>query len=86
MRRLVFAFVVLSASSACAVAFSPGLDPAPAPTKAPDSAETPSAPEQIVKAVTATSPPAVGMSLVVGGERMDAGPLPKPPVPVVLLP
>jgi len=29
------------------------------------------------------APPAVGLSVVVGGTALDAGPLPKPPIPIV---
>ena len=71
---------------ACGVAFSAGLNPAPAPAKSPDTVDTASAEEKAVQAVTATSMPAVGLSLVIGGTPLDAGPFPPPPIPVVVLP
>jgi hypothetical protein len=70
---------------ACALAFTPGLQPAPAPAKFQDIENSPSREEQKKEGAGSTTP-TVGLSLVVGGKTLDAGALPKPPIPVVLLP
>jgi hypothetical protein len=73
--------------SACAaIAFTPGLKPTPPPTKFLDIDNSPSREEQKEEGITSTSSRTFGMSLVVGGKTMDAGALPPPPVPVVILP
>jgi hypothetical protein len=75
------------ALSACAVAFSPGTTPAPTPERFQDTDE--SAKREEVKEKEASGSDksiTVGMSLVVGGTPMDAGPLPKAPFPIVLVP
>jgi len=71
---------------ACAIAFTPGRDAMPAPPKFQDTATAPRNEEQRTEEAEVDSVPAFGMSLVVGGNRMDAGTLPKSPIPVVLLP
>jgi hypothetical protein len=85
MRRLVcLAFFALSA---CAVAFTPGTAPAPTPEKFQDTDESAKREEQKQEAATGTDMNiTVGMSLVVGGTPLDAGPFPKAPFPVVLVP
>jgi hypothetical protein len=86
MRRALFCLFLLI-PSACAIAFSPGLKPAPPPTKFQD-IDNSSSREEEKKDWAASRPPspAFGISFVVGGTTMDAGSLPPPPVPVVLLP
>jgi hypothetical protein len=83
MFAAVLSLLVLSG---CAIAFTPGLKPAPAPAKFVDDSP-PSREEQKKEGFNSTaSSPAFGMSLVIGGHVMDSGSLPKPPIPVVLLP
>jgi hypothetical protein len=84
-RWTCFIALAFAGLPACAIAFSPGLNPAPAPEREPEGAKQPNDAENLVKEATATAPPPVGVSLVVGGEPFDAGVLPKPPIPVVLL-
>jgi hypothetical protein len=84
-RLFVLSLCVLPACAA--VAFTPGTTPAPTPERFQDS-DT-SAKREEVKEEQATGSDksiTVGMSLVVGGTPMDAGPLPKAPFPVVLVP
>ena len=72
---------------ACAIAFTPGTAPMPAPGNFKDTDESAVREERKTEEATGTVwSPTVGMSLVVGGEPMDAGKLPKPPVPIVALP
>ena len=72
-------------SSACAIAFTAGLKQAPPPTKFLDE-RSPSLDAQRAENQQLGSPPTFGMSLVAGGAPMDAGRLPKAPIPIVLLP
>ena len=58
----------------------------PAPAKFQDTENVAHSEEQKTEEEHAGSSPAFGMSLVVGGTVMDAGRLPKSPIPVVLLP
>ena len=70
---------------ACAIAFTPGTAPMAPPGNFQDTDHS-AAREELKKEETGAHwSPAFGMSVVVGGERMDAGGLPKPPVPVVML-
>ena len=81
-----FLFLPLCALPACAVAFASGATPAPTPEKFQDTDH--SAQREVVKLEEsrgAAQSLTFGMSLVVGGTPMDAGGLPKPPFPVVLL-
>jgi hypothetical protein len=85
MRGLLSMAWLLSLS-ACALAFSPGVRPAPPPAKFQD-IEGPTPREEERKEIAASSAsPTFGMSLVVGGNPLDSGALPKPPVPVVMPP
>jgi hypothetical protein len=74
------------ALSACAIAFTPGLKPAPAPSSFPD--DSPASREEQKKEGfnSSFSQPAFGLSIVFGADVRDSGPLPQTPVPVVLLP
>jgi hypothetical protein len=69
----------------CAVAFSPGVAPSPTPEKFQDTDKTAIREERMREESTASTSPTFGMSLVVGGQVMDAGGLPKAPFPIVLL-
>jgi hypothetical protein len=82
-RYLCLAVLVLPA---CAIAFTPGLKPTPPPEKFQDIDNSPSKEIRDETGAAPPSTPAFGMSLVVGGNKMDSGALPKPPIPVVLLP
>lgn len=78
---------LLPSLAACAVAFQSGVGPAPVPAKFREDPDTSILHEQEKEeSVTTASSPTFGMSLVVGGTPMDAGSLPKPPFPVVMLP
>jgi hypothetical protein len=87
MRRGVVGLLCLCLAG-CAIAFTPGEAPAPPPAKFVDHDTEKLARDEEKKTeeAVAGSTPAFGMSLVVGGSPMDAGGLPKPPIPVVLLP
>jgi hypothetical protein len=78
--------VAPSALEACAVAFQSGAGEAPAPSKFHDSDTSIAHEQEKEESVTTHSTPTFGMSLVVGGVPLDAGSLPKPPIPVVMLP
>jgi hypothetical protein len=75
---------------ACGVAIGTGAKPARAPEKFED-ADTARAHETqkqdmlLKESVVGPkpAPPPVGVSLVIGGTPVDAGPLPKPPIPIV---
>jgi hypothetical protein len=69
----------------CALAFSPGVGPSPTPEKFQDTDQTAVREEKMKLESTASTAPTFGMSVVVGGERMDSGTLPKAPFPIVLL-
>jgi hypothetical protein len=71
---------------ACAVAFTPGTHSASAPEKFADLDVAPPREDEKKEEATVSTAPAVGMSLVIGGTAFDAGALPKPPFPIVLLP
>jgi hypothetical protein len=82
-----FALVTLAilCLSACAIAFTPGTAPMPPPGNFQDTDHS-AIREEVKKEQTGAHwTPAFGLSVVVGGEPMDAGSLPKPPVPVVML-
>jgi hypothetical protein len=78
------------ALSACGIAFG-----APKPARVPDrfedvddsrAHEDQKSEGQLLKASQGEpkqAPPPIGVSVVVGGTAVDAGPLPKPPVPIV---
>jgi hypothetical protein len=72
-------------ASTGAVAFSPGVAPSPTPEKFQDTDKTAIREERMREESTASTSPTFGMSLVVGGQVMDAGGLPKAPFPIVLL-
>jgi hypothetical protein len=84
-RALLFLSLLLWAP-ACALAFTPGVSPAPTPAKFTDSENASLNEERRTELAHADSVPAFGMSFVVGGVPMDSGTLPKPPLPVVILP
>jgi hypothetical protein len=88
MRSSLLLFVpFLPALAACAIAFQSGAsNPAPAPSKFHDADTSILHEREKEESVTTASTPTFGVSLVVGGERIDAGSLPKPPIPVVMLP
>ena len=72
---------------ACAaIAFNPGLKPTAPPTKFLDIDNSPSREEQMAEGITTQSKPSIGMSVIVGAKAMDAGGLPPPPIPIVILP
>ncbi len=75
----------LLALPACAIAFSPGTNPMPPPGNFQDTDHSALREERKKEETGANWSPTFGKSLVIGGERMDAGGLPKPPVPVVML-
>ncbi|MGO8994593.1 MAG: hypothetical protein ACLQVI_14855 [Polyangiaceae bacterium] len=85
--RLALASFVFVCLPACAVSFTPGTAPMPPPGNFKDTDDSAQREERKTEEATGSAwAPTVGMSLVVGGERMDAGNLPKPPVPMVALP
>jgi hypothetical protein len=67
----------------CAIAFSAGTRRAPPPAKFADIENSPSGEEQQSMSLAPPGSPTLGMSLVAGGKPMDAGALPKPPLPIV---
>jgi hypothetical protein len=70
------------------MAFSSGAAPAPTPEKFLDtdhSAAREAEKKQEATGARAEGSPTLGVSFVVGGAAMDAGGLPKPPFPVVVL-
>jgi hypothetical protein len=83
MNRLLFAML---ACCSCAIAFSPGLKPSPAPEKFQDIENSPSGENQKAESQSMGTPPTFGVSLVAGGKKVDAGALPPPPIPIVILP
>ena len=85
MRRVGWCLFLLCLP-ACAIAFTPGRSTPPPPAKFQDTDESSHTEEQKTELATVDATPAFGMSLVVGGKPMDAGGLPKPPIPVVHLP
>jgi hypothetical protein len=68
----------------CALAFSAGERRAPAPAKFGDIENSPSGEEQAQMSQAPPGSPTFGLSFVAGGKPMDAGALPKPPLPIVL--
>jgi hypothetical protein len=85
MRRAL-GILLLCFLPACAIAFTSGSAITPPPPKFQDTDHSALREEQKKEEVASSMAPSVGVSLVVGGERMDAGSLPKAPFPVVLLP
>ena len=83
---LLSALSALPGVTACAVAFQSGAGEAPTPSKFHDLDTSIAHEEAKEESVTTASTPTFGMSLVVGGTPFDAGSLPKPPFPVVMLP
>ena len=83
--RLLLALLPLT-MAACAVAFTAGASSPKPPDSFADEDDAP--PRQLQKNEEATlgTAPVVGVSIVVGGEPFDAGPLPKPPFPVATIP
>jgi hypothetical protein len=69
----------------CAIAFTPGVNPSPTPEKFQDTDQTAVREEKMKLESTASTSPTFGMSVVVGGEHMDSGALPKAPFPIVLM-
>lgn len=84
--RGLLASVLLLTVSACAIAFTPGTAEPPPPQKFADGDTSSRAEEQKEETATTAGTPAFGVSLVIGGKPLDAGPFPKPPIPVVLVP
>jgi hypothetical protein len=82
----VSALTVCVCICGCAVAFTAGGGDGPKPPKFQDPDTSAHHETEKEEAGKTASVPTVGMSLVVGGEKLDAGLLPKPPIPVVLLP
>lgn len=84
--RVGAAVLMLScfALAACGIAFDAGTRPAHEPAKFQDVDNSPTREEK--KQMGASPSPTFGLSLVVGGARMDAGSLPKPPIPVIASP
>ncbi len=71
----------------CAIAFQSGAEaPKPAPTNFGDEDTSKAYEEEKEETVSTLSTPTFGVSLVVGAPLLDAGSLPKPPFPVVMLP
>jgi hypothetical protein len=71
---------------ACAVSFSTGAHSPRPPEAFADFDDAPPREDQKKEEAALSTGPAIGMSLVVGGNAIDAGSLPKPPFPVVVLP
>jgi hypothetical protein len=84
--RRVVACLLLLCVPACAIAFTPGTKLAPAPEKFPEADKASHDERQSEENIAITHVPTFGVSLVVGGSRFDAGGLPPPPIPVVLVP
>jgi hypothetical protein len=91
VRRFAFLSLLLVhacgwAICGCAVAFTPGAGETPRPQKFQDHDSSAHHEAETIEEGNAAHVPAFGVSLVVGGNALDAGALPKPPIPVVLLP
>jgi hypothetical protein len=69
--------------TACGVAFSAGARLAPAPAKFQDIENSRVREEEHDLGARPPGTPTFGMSLVVGGTPLDAGQLPKPPLPLI---
>ena len=85
MRSALASLPVLCLLPACALGFSAGTTPMAPPGTFQDTDHSALREERKKEETGAAWSPTIGLSLVVGGERMDAGALPKPPVPVVVL-
>lgn len=85
MRFALVNLSLLCCLPACAIAFSPGTAPMPPPGNFQDTDHSALREERKEEQAGAHWSPTFGLSLVVGGELMDAGNLPKPPVPVAVL-
>jgi hypothetical protein len=83
--RLLLVVLPTLCIPACALAFSPGTTPMPPPGNFQDTDQSAIREERKKEETGAAWSPTVGLSVVVGGERMDAGSLPKPPVPIAVL-
>jgi len=77
--------------AACGIAFTPSAKPAGVPSRFEDVDDSrvhedeKSESQALRASVTGgkPAPPPLGVSFVVGGTALDAGPLPKPPIPIV---
>lgn len=82
-----FLLTALVCLTACGIAFSPNAKPAPTPERFEDVDNSLLHEDERTEALAVKgpkpAPPPVGISFVVGGTALDAGPLPKPPIPVV---
>jgi hypothetical protein len=85
MRFALASLLVLCVLPACALGFSAGAAPMAPPATFQDTDHSAVREERKKEETGAAWSPTIGLSLVVGGERMDAGSLPKPPVPVAVL-
>jgi hypothetical protein len=85
MRLALATLPLLCLLPECAVGFGAGTTPMAPPAKFQDTDNSAIREERKKEETGAAWSPTIGLSLVVGGERMDAGSLPKPPVPVVVL-
>ena len=75
------------ALAACGVAFTSGTRPVRPPVAFSDGEhEPPTGERDEMRKAVAKPVPTLGVSLVVNGTPFDAGPLPPPPIPVVLPP
>ncbi len=82
MRRAALLPYLLLCSS-CAIAFGAGARAAPAPAKFDDIENSRVGEEEREMTFKPPGAPTFGMSLVAGGQPLDAGDLPKPPLPIV---
>jgi hypothetical protein len=85
MRLALASLLALVLLPACALGFNAGTTPMAPPAAFQDTDHSAVREERKKEETGAAWSPTIGLSLVVGGERMDAGSLPKPPVPVVVL-
>ena len=90
MKLALLVPLFLCACGASGVSFGTGTKPAPAPEKFEDvesdrANEDRKSESALIKAnkPDSTVTPSLGMSVVVGGTPVDAGTLPKPPIPIV---
>ena len=83
MRIALVTLPLLCLLPACALAFNPGTTPMPPPASFQDTDHSALREEQKKEQAGAAWSPTFGVSVVVGAEPMDAGSLPKPPIPIV---
>lgn len=86
----LLAYAGLGGLSGCeaagGLAFTPGTHEVTQQPKAMDRDTSARTEEEVLEEGSAATTPVFGASFVVGGQALDAGVLPKPPIPVVILP